>query len=29
MRLSYYGKEIVIARYNYFKKLKKNHIEKI
>ncbi|TNV81490.1 hypothetical protein FGO68_gene12645 [Halteria grandinella] len=28
-RISFYGKEIVIARYNYFKKLKKNNIAKI
>lgn len=28
-RMSYYGKEIVISRYNYFKKLKKNHLDKI
>jgi thiamine pyrophosphokinase len=28
-RISYYGKEIVITRYNYFKKLKKNHLAKI
>jgi hypothetical protein len=28
-RISFYGKEIVIARYNYFKKLKKNHLVKI
>jgi hypothetical protein len=29
LRLSFYGKEIVISRYNYFKKLKKNHLAKI
>ena len=29
LRISYYGKEIVITRYNYFKKLKKNHLAKI
>jgi hypothetical protein len=29
MRISYYGKEIVISRYNYFKKLKRNHLAKI
>jgi thiamine pyrophosphokinase len=29
LRISYYGKEIVISRYNYFKKLKKNHLAKI
>lgn len=28
-RISFYGKEIVVARYNYFKKLKKNHLTKI
>lgn len=29
MRLSFRGKEIVICRYNYFKKIKKNHIQRI
>jgi hypothetical protein len=29
LRISYYGKEIVISRYNYFKKLKRNHLPKI
>jgi hypothetical protein len=29
LRISYYGKEVVIGRYNYYKKLKKNHLEKI
>eukprot|EP00347_Sterkiella_histriomuscorum_P020272 403338437 len=29
MRISYYGKEIVISRYNFFKKLKRNQIPKI
>ncbi len=29
VRISFYGKEIVISRFNYFKKLKKNHIAKI
>jgi hypothetical protein len=29
LRLSYYGKEIVISRFNYYKKLKKNHLAKI
>ena len=29
MRISYYGKEIVISKYNYFKKLKRNHLTKI
>lgn len=29
VRLSYYGKEIVISRYNYFRKLKKNHLVKV
>lgn len=28
-RLSYFGKEFVFARYNYFKKLKKNHLAKV
>jgi hypothetical protein len=28
-RMSYYGKEIVFSRYNYFKKLKKNHLAKV
>ena len=28
-RLSYYGKEIVVSRYNYFKKLKRNQLAKI
>ena len=27
MRLSFRGKEFVFSRYDYFKKLKKNHIE--
>lgn len=29
MRLSFKGKEIVLIRYNYFKKLKKNHLNKL
>ena len=29
LRLSYYGKEIVIARYNFFKKLKRNQLNRI
>ena len=29
LRISFYGKEVVISRYNYFKKLKKNHLVKI
>ena len=29
MRISYHGKEIVISRYNFFKKLKKNHLAKL
>jgi hypothetical protein len=29
LRISFYGKEVVISRYNYFKKLKKNHLSKI
>lgn len=28
-RISFYGKEIVIARYNFYKKLKKNHLAKV
>jgi len=28
-RISYYGKEIVIARYNYFKKLKAGHLSQV
>lgn len=28
-RISYYGKEIVISKYNFFKKLKKNHLAKL
>jgi hypothetical protein len=28
MRISFRGKEIVFCRYNYFKKLKRNHMEK-
>ena len=28
MRISFRGKEIVFCRYNYFKKLKRNHLEK-
>lgn len=27
MKLSFRGKEIVICRYNYFKKIKRNHLE--
>ena len=29
LRISFYGKEIVICRQNFFKKLKRNHIEKV
>ena len=29
MRISFRGKEIVLMRYNYFKKLKRNHLEKL
>ena len=29
LRISYYGKELVIARYNFFRKLKKNHLYKV
>jgi hypothetical protein len=29
LRISFYGKEIVISRFNYFKKLKKNSLVKI
>jgi len=29
MRISYYGKEIVISKYNYFKKLKRNHLPRV
>jgi hypothetical protein len=29
MRISYFGKEIVISKYNYYKKLKKNHLSAI
>jgi hypothetical protein len=29
LRISYYGKEIVISRYNYFKRIKKNHIARV
>lgn len=29
MRLSFRGKEIVFSRYNYFKKIKKNHLERL
>ena len=28
MRMSYRGKEMVFCRYNYFKKIKRNHIER-
>ena len=28
MRISFRGKELVFARYNYFKKIKKNHMAK-
>ena len=28
MRMSFRGKEMVFCRYNYFKKIKKNHLEK-
>ena len=28
MRISFRGKELVFARYNYFKKIKKNHLAK-
>jgi hypothetical protein len=29
MRLSFRGKEVVFCRYDYLKKLKKNHIAKV
>ena len=29
LRISYYGKEIIISRYNYFKRMKKNHLAKV
>jgi len=29
MRLSFRGKQIVFSRYDYFKKIKRNHIEKL
>lgn len=29
MRMSFRGKEIVISRYNYFKKIKRNHLQKL
>ena len=28
MRMSFRGKQIVFSRYNYFKKIKKQHLEK-
>jgi len=28
MRISFRGKELVFCRYNYFKKIKKNHLAK-
>lgn len=28
MRISFRGKELVFCRYNYFKKIKRNHLEK-
>jgi len=28
-RISFYGKEVVVCRYNYYKKLKKNHLVKV
>ena len=28
MKISFRGKEVVFARYNYFKKIKKNHLAK-
>jgi hypothetical protein len=28
MRMSFRGKEMVFCRYNYFKKIKRNHLEK-
>lgn len=29
MKISFRGKEMVFCRYNYFRKIKKNHIEKL
>lgn len=29
MRISFRGKEMVFCRYNYFRKIKKNHLEKL
>jgi len=29
LRLSYYGKEIVVCRYNFFKKLKRNQLNRV
>jgi DNA polymerase alpha/epsilon subunit B len=29
LRISYYGKEIVISRFNFYKKMKKNHLAKV
>lgn len=28
MRMSFRGKQLVFCRYNYFKKIKRNHLEK-
>ena len=28
MRMSFRGKQLVFSRYNYFKKIKKQHLEK-
>lgn len=28
LRISYYGNEIVVAKYQFFKKLKRNHLAK-
>jgi len=29
VRISFYGKQIVINRYNYFKKMKENHLNRV
>mmetsp|Transcript_42329 Transcript_42329/g.31005 ORF Transcript_42329/g.31005 Transcript_42329/m.31005 type:complete len:88 (-) Transcript_42329:334-597(-) len=28
-RISYYGKELVFSKYNYYRKFKKNHLHKV
>lgn len=29
LRISYFGKEIVVSKYNFFKKIKKNQLSKL